>query len=120
MTRVILLVDSEEDNRLVLRDRLKKDFEIIEAADGEEGIRLAESHSPDLILMELWLPRLNGHEAIRRIKADPALRHIPIIAVTSFAWSGDERKALDTGCDDYLTKPIEPAALLAKIREHLS
>jgi two-component system cell cycle response regulator DivK len=120
MNKVILVVDSQEDSRLALSDRLKKDYEIIEAGDGEAGIQLAASCSPDLILMELWLPRLNGHEAARRMKADPALRHIPIIAVTSFAWSGDDRNALEAGCDDYLAKPFDPVALLAKIREHLS
>jgi two-component system cell cycle response regulator DivK len=120
VNQVILVIDDHEDNRLALRDRLKRDYEVIEAANGEEGLRLAELHSPDLILMDLWLPVVDGYEATRRIKANPALRHIPIIAVTSYVLSGDDRKALEAGCDGYLAKPFDPDALLERIREHLS
>ena len=86
---------------------------------GEEGVALAERERPELILMDIQLPGLDGYEATRRIKANPALRAIPIIAVTSYALSGDDQKALAAGCDAYVTKPFSPRALLAKIREHL-
>jgi two-component system cell cycle response regulator DivK len=86
---------------------------------GEEGIALAERERPDLILMDIQLPGLDGYEATRRIKANPALRAIPIVAVTSYALSGDDQKALAAGCDAYVTKPFSPRALLAKIRELL-
>jgi two-component system cell cycle response regulator DivK len=82
-------------------------------------VALAETHRPDLILMDIQLPGLDGYEATRRIKANPALRHIPVIAVTSYALSGDEVKAKAAGCDAYVTKPFSPRALLAKVREFL-
>jgi two-component system cell cycle response regulator DivK len=80
---------------------------------------MAQTHRPDLILMDIQLPVLDGYEATRRIKADAALQSIPVIVVTSYALSGDEHKARTAGCDDYVTKPYSPRALLAKIREHL-
>jgi two-component system cell cycle response regulator DivK len=120
MSRRILAVEDHEDNRRIMRDLLTSaGFEMIEALTGEEGVRLAESERPDLILMDIQLPGLDGYEATRRIKANPALRAIPIIAVTSYALSGDEVKAREAGCDDYVTKPFSPRALLAKVREHL-
>ncbi len=120
MSRRILVVEDQEDNRQIVRDLLTSvGYELIEAANGEEGVRMAGQHRPDLILMDIQLPILDGYEATRRIKADPELREIPIIAVTSYALSGDDVKALEAGCDAYVTKPFSPRALLAKIREYL-
>ncbi len=120
MTRRILVIEDQEDNRRILRDLLTSArYEMLEALTGEEGVVSAETHRPDLILMDIQLPGLDGYEATRRIKANPALRQIPIIAVTSYALSGDEVKAREAGCDDYVTKPFSPRALLAKIREYL-
>jgi two-component system cell cycle response regulator DivK len=120
MSRRILVVEDHEENQRIIRDLLTSaGFEMIEALTGEDGVRLAASERPDLILMDIQLPGLDGYEATRRIKADPALRPIPIIAVTSYALSGDEVKAREAGCDDYVTKPFSPRALLAKVREHL-
>jgi two-component system, cell cycle response regulator DivK len=120
MSKRILVIEDHEDNRRILRDLLTSaGYEPIEAITGEEGVSLAETHSPDLILMDIQLPGLDGYEATRRIKANPALRQIPIIAVTSYALSGDDVKAKEAGCDDYVTKPFSPRALLAKIREYV-
>jgi two-component system cell cycle response regulator DivK len=92
---------------------------MIEAEDGQQALTQAAKHKPDLILMDIQLPLLDGYEATRRIKADPALNAIPIIVVTSYALSGDEEKAHAAGCDAYVAKPFSPRALLAKIREYL-
>jgi two-component system cell cycle response regulator DivK len=117
----VLVVEDQEDNRQIVRDLLTSaGYELIEAVTGPEGVSLAESQRPDLILMDIQLPGLDGYEATRRIKAKPELRQIPIIAVTSYALSGDDVKAKQAGCDDYVTKPFSPRALLAKIREHLA
>jgi two-component system cell cycle response regulator DivK len=118
MSTRILVIEDQEDNRRILRDLLTSvGFELVEAVTGEEGVAKASSCQPDLILMDIQLPLLDGYEATRRIKADPASRRIPIIAVTSYALSGDEVKARDAGCDAYVAKPYSPRALLAKIRE---
>jgi len=120
MSKRILVIEDHEDNRRILRDLLTSaGYEPIEAVSGEEGVALAETHRPDLILMDIQLPGLDGYEATRRIKANPALRHIPVIAVTSYALSGDDVKARAAGCDAYVTKPFSPRALLAKVREFL-
>jgi two-component system, cell cycle response regulator DivK len=120
MSKRILVIEDEEDNRRIVRDLLTSvGYEIIEAVTGEEGVQAAATHLPDLILMDIQLPGLDGYEATRRIKANPALHHIPIIAVTSYALSGDDVKAFEAGCDGYVTKPFSPRALLAKIREYL-
>lgn len=117
----ILVVEDQEDNRIILRDLFKAaGYQYIEAVDGEAGVAAALSEHPDLILMDIQLPGLDGYEAARRIKADPAISSIPLIAVTSYALSGDEVKALNAGCNDYVTKPFSPRALLAKVRAHLS
>jgi two-component system cell cycle response regulator DivK len=92
---------------------------MIEAEDGEQAMVQVAKHKPDLILMDIQLPLLDGYEATRRIKADPALKHIPIIVVTSYALSGDEEKAKAAGCEAYVAKPYSPRALLAKIREYV-
>jgi len=116
----ILLVEDQEDGRRIVRDLLAaSDYALIEAKTGEEGLALAEQERPDLILMDIQLPGLDGYEVTRRIKANPALSHIPIVAVTSYALSGDEQKAYAAGCNDYVAKPFSPRALMAKIREYL-
>jgi two-component system cell cycle response regulator DivK len=120
MTKRILVVEDHEENRRIMRDLLTSaGFEMIEAHTGEDGVRVAEAERPDLILMDIQLPGLDGYEATRRIKAKPALRAIPIIAVTSYALSGDEGKAREAGCDEYVAKPFSPRALLAKVWELL-
>ena len=120
MTRRILVIEDQEDNRRILRDLLASaGYESIEVGAGEEAPALAQTQHPDLILMDIQLPGIDGYEATRRIKANPALRGIPVIAVTSYALSGDEVKAREAGCDGYVTKPFSPRALLAKIREYL-
>ena len=121
MTKRILVVEDQEDNRRILRDLLANaGYEMIEAEDGEQALVQAAKHRPDLILMDIQLPLLDGYEATRRIKADPALMGIPIIVVTSYALSGDEEKARAAGCDAYVAKPFSPRALLAKIREYVA
>ena len=120
MTKRILVVEDQDDNLQILRDLLTSaGFDILEAKDGEAGVRTAVAERPDLILMDIQLPVLDGYAATRRIKADPALRAIPIIVVTSYALSGDEDKAREAGCDDYVPKPFSPRQLLAKIRRFL-
>jgi len=120
MSKLILVVEDQEDNRRIMRDLLASaGYEVIEAVTGEEGVAAAETHRPDMILMDIQLPGLDGYEATRRIKANPDLQHIPIIVVTSYALSGDDVKAYEAGCDDYVSKPFSPRELLAKIREYL-
>ena len=120
MSKCILLIEDHEDNRRIVRDLLTSvGYELIEAVTGEEGVALAERRRPDLILMDVLLPGLDGYEATRLIKAKPELRQIPIIAVTSYALSGDDVKALEAGCDAYIAKPFSPRELLAKVREFL-
>ncbi len=116
----ILIIEDHEDNRRILHDLLSSaGYEPVEAVTGGEGIAMAETHCPDLIIMDIQLPDIDGYEATRRIKAIPSLRHIPVLAVTSYALSGDEIKAKAAGCDAYVTKPFSPRALLGIIREFL-
>ena len=120
MKKRILVVEDQEDNRQILRDLLATtDYEVIEAENGEEALAAVAKQRPDLILMDIQLPIMDGYEATRRIKANPALQSIPIIAVTSYALSGDEEKARAAGCDDFVPKPYSPRQLLAKIRQYL-
>ncbi len=120
MTKRILIVEDHEDARRILRDMLETtDYELVEAENGEQALAEVARQRPDLILMDIQLPILDGYEATRRIKADPALRSIPIIAVTSYALSGDEAKARAAGCDDFIPKPYSPRQLLAKVRQYL-
>jgi two-component system cell cycle response regulator DivK len=120
MTKRILVVEDQADNLQILRDLLTSEgYQILEAEDGEQGVTAAAAERPDLILMDIQLPLLDGYEATRRIKADPALRAIPIIAVTSYALSGDEAKARAAGCDDFVPKPFSPRQLMAMIRKYL-
>ena len=118
MTKRILVVEDQEDNRQILRDLLGSvGHEMIEAHDGEAAVAQAAAHKPDLILMDIQLPVMDGYKATRRIKAMPETRAIPIIVVTSYALSGDQEKARAAGCDAYVPKPYSPRQLLAKIRE---
>jgi two-component system, cell cycle response regulator DivK len=118
--RVVLVVDDHEDNRRILRDLLgSAGYEVLEATTGDDGVAMAKARTPDLILMDIQLPGIDGYEATRRIKADDALRRIPLIVVTSYALSGDDAKALAAGADAYVAKPFSPRAMLAKIREYL-
>jgi two-component system cell cycle response regulator DivK len=121
MSKRILVIEDQQDNRQILRDLLTSaDFEVIEAEDGETGLVAAAAHRPDLILMDIQLPTLDGYEATRRLKADTALRAIPVIAVTSYASSSDADKARAAGCDAFISKPFSPRQLLATVREYLS
>ena len=120
MSKRILIIDDQEDLRGVLRDLLSgSGYAVVEAADGRDGVAKAKSERPDLILMDIQLPLVDGYEATRQIKADPTLAKTPIIAVSSFAMKGDEEKARAAGCDHYVTKPYSPVQLLRIIRGFL-
>jgi two-component system cell cycle response regulator DivK len=120
MSRTILVIEDQEDNRRIMRDLLEASgYVIVEAVNGIDGVHAAETHRPDLILMDVQLPGIDGYEATRRIKATPDLEKIPVIIVTSYALSGDDRKAFEAGCDAYVSKPFSPRSLLAKVREFL-
>jgi two-component system, cell cycle response regulator DivK len=120
MSKRILVIEDTEDNRQIVRDLLASvGYETIEAIDGAAGVAMAEAQRPDLILMDIQLPEIDGYEATRRIRAIPELARVPIIAVTSYALSGDEAKTRAAGCDGYVAKPFSPRQLLAKIREFL-
>ena len=112
----ILLVEDNEMNRDMLSRRLqRKGYEVVLAVDGPGGAEMARTHAPDLILMDMSLPLLDGWEVTRQLKADAATQHLPIIALTAHAMATDREKALEAGCDDYDTKPIELPRLLSKI-----
>ena len=116
----ILIIEDTEDNRRILRDLLTHaGYDLIEADDGAKGVAMAAEHRPDLILMDIQLPTIDGYEATRQIKANPDLRHIPIVAVTSYALSGDEAKTMAAGCDGYIAKPFSPRKILAMMRDLL-
>jgi two-component system cell cycle response regulator DivK len=120
MSKRILVVEDQADNRQIIRDMLAAtNYEVIEAESGEAALAVIAIKRPDLILMDIQLPIMDGYEATRRIKADPALRSITIFAVTSSALSGEEQKARAAGCDEYVPKPYSPRQLLAKIRQYL-
>jgi len=115
----VLVVEDVDFNRDLVVQLLEDKYHVIEAVNGQEGVELAERERPELILMDLSLPVMDGWEATRRIKANPNLRSIPVIALTAHAMVGDEKKALAAGCDDYLTKPLDEDALMAKIAKYL-
>ena len=118
MSRRILVVEDQEDNRQIIRDLLSAtEYEIVEAETGEAALAAIAIQRPDLILMDIQMPVMDGYEVTRRIKADPSLRSIPIIAVTAYALSGEEARA--AGCDEYVPKPYSPRQLLAKIHRQL-
>ena len=115
----ILVVDDTEWNRDLIVQLLEDEYIVLQAVDGEDGVRVTEQEKPDLILMDLGMPVMDGWEATRKIKANDALKHIPIIAVTSHAMVGDEIDARKAGCDDYLSKPVDDQELLKKIKKFL-
>jgi two-component system cell cycle response regulator DivK len=113
----ILLVEDNEMNRDMLSRRLARSgYEVVLAVDGGEGVAMAQAEAPDLILMDMGLPGLDGWEATRRLKAEPGTREIPVIALTAHAMTGDRQKALSAGCDDFDTKPVDLPRLLTKIQ----
>ena len=116
MPRLLLVEDNEENRDGLSRHLRRKGYEVLTAVDGRQGLEAARTGSPDLVLMDMSLPVLDGWEATRQLKADPQTRHIPVIALTAHAMAGDREKALAAGCDEYDTKPIEFARLLGKIR----
>lgn len=119
MVKILLVEDNEMNRDMLSRRLLRKEFEVIIAVDGGQAVSMAESEQPDLILMDMSLPVMDGWEATRRVKAAKTTAHIPIIALTAHAMSGDREKALSAGCDDYDTKPIEMPRLLEKINSLL-
>jgi two-component system cell cycle response regulator DivK len=121
MAAKILLVEDNEMNRDMLSRRLaRKGFQVLLAADSQEGVSVARADHPDLILMDISLPVMDGYAATRTLKADPATNAIPIIALTAHAMVGDREKCLEAGCDDHDTKPVELSRLLPKIEAHLT
>jgi two-component system, cell cycle response regulator DivK len=121
MAKCILVVEDQEDNRQILRDLLgNAGYDLVEAENGEQALAAVAKRRPDLILMDIQLPIMDGYEATRRIKSNPDMKAVPIIAVTSYALAGDDAKALAAGCSCYVTKPFSPRALLAKVREYLA
>ncbi len=121
MSKCILVVEDQEDNRQILRDLLgNAGYELTEAENGEEAIAAVARRRPDLILMDIQLPVMDGYEATRRIRSNTDLSSAPIIAVTSYALAGDEDKALAAGCNGYVSKPYSPRDLLAKVRAYLA
>ena len=118
---VILSAEDNATNRRIIRDLFgKKGYTVIEAVNGEEAVATAAREKPDLILMDIQLPKMSGYDAARAIRANPDLAHVPIIAVTSYALSGDDRKALEAGCDDYIAKPFHPKLLVEKVEALLA
>ncbi|MBI2154547.1 MAG: response regulator [Candidatus Rokubacteria bacterium] len=116
--KTILYVEDNEFNRKIVRDLLARtSYRLIEAADGETGMAMALQEAPNLILMDIQLPKISGLDATRRLRADPRTAQIPIIAITSYALSGDDQKALDAGASAYLAKPYSPSELLDLIRK---
>ena len=115
MPRILLVEDNEMNRDMLSRRLARKEYEVLVAVDGKEGVMMAGSEAPDLILMDMSLPVMDGWEATRQLKASPETKAIPIIALTAHAMSGDREKAMEAGCDDYDTKPIELSRLLAKM-----
>ncbi len=115
MTTILLVEDNEMNRDMLSRRLARKKYEVLVAVDGAEGLELAGSEGPDLILMDMSLPVMDGWEATRQLKASPETKAIPVIALTAHAMSGDREKAMEAGCDDYDTKPIELPRLLAKM-----
>jgi len=117
--KTILYVEDNEANRMIVRDLLKRTkYQLIEAYDGEAGVAMALEKKPDLILMDIQLPKISGIEAMRRIRADASMAGTPIIAITSFALSGDDQKAKEAGATAYLAKPYSPFDLLKLVRQY--
>ena len=119
MTKVLLVEDNEMNRDMLSRRLIRRGFQVVFAVDGQQGIDLARSERPDVILMDMSLPIIDGWEASRRLKADDATRGVPVIALTAHAMSGDREKAIEAGCDDYDTKPVELDRLIGKIERLL-
>lgn len=117
--KTILLVEDVQDNRDLVVQILESEYTVIEARDGLEGLDKARAYRPDLILLDLALPKMDGWETARRIKSDPDLKQIPIVALTAYAMEGDEAQALEAGCDAYVPKPVLPKDLRERVREVL-
>ncbi|NDJ59855.1 MAG: response regulator [Chloroflexi bacterium] len=116
----VLVVEDNQDNMTLITDVLQSlEYDVIKAKDGAEGVALAQGEKPDLILMDLSLPRMDGWTAAGHIKADPELAHIPIIALTAHAMVGDRDRALAAGCDDYLSKPLNLRELAGKLTQYI-
>jgi CheY-like chemotaxis protein len=115
VARILLVEDNEMNRDMLSRRLIRSGYEVVMAVQGEEGVALARTATPDLVLMDMSLPVLDGWEATRRLKGDPATREIPVIALTAHAMSGDREKAREAGCDDFDTKPVEYMRLLSKI-----
>jgi two-component system, cell cycle response regulator DivK len=115
VTKILLVEDDEMNRDMLSRRLLKRDYEVVIAVDGEQGVAMARSESPDIILMDMSLPGIDGWTATRQVKADEATRAIPVIALTAHAMAGDREKALEAGCDEFDTKPVELQRLLGKI-----
>jgi two-component system, cell cycle response regulator DivK len=119
MTKVLLVEDNEMNRDMLSRRLIRRGFQVVFAMDGQQGIDLARSERPDVILMDMSLPIIDGWEATRRLKADDATRSVPVIGLTAHAMSGDREKAIEAGCDDYDTKPVELDRLIGKIERIL-
>ena len=119
MTKVLLVEDNEMNRDMLSRRLIRRGFQVVFAMDGQQGIDLARSERPDVILMDMSLPIIDGWEASRRLKADDATRSVPVIGLTAHAMSGDREKAIEAGCDDYDTKPVELDRLIGKIERLL-
>jgi CheY-like chemotaxis protein len=115
VTKILLVEDDEMNRDMLSRRLLKRNYEVVIATDGEQGVAMAGSENPDLILMDMSLPGIDGWTATRQVKSDEATRSIPVIALTAHAMAGDREKALEAGCDDFDTKPVELQRLLGKI-----
>lgn len=115
MSKILLVEDNETNRDMLSRRLIRKGYEVVMAVDGEQAVQMAAAENPDIILMDMSLPVIDGWEATRRVKARETTRAIPVIALTAHAMAGDREKALDAGCDDYDTKPIELPRLLEKI-----
>ena len=120
MARVLIVEDDEMNRDMLSRRLVRRGYDVIMAVDGEEGVRKAKKDRPDVILMDMSLPQIDGWEATRRIKSSPDTRSIPVIALTAHAMAEDEKKAMAAGCDDFDTKPVELSRLLGKIELLLS
>jgi CheY-like chemotaxis protein len=119
MTKVLLVEDNEMNRDMLSRRLIRRGFEVIFAVDGQQGVDLARSQRPDIILMDMSLPVIDGWEATRRVKSDDATRGVPVIGLTAHAMSGDRERAIEAGCDDYDTKPVELDRLVGKIERLL-
>jgi two-component system cell cycle response regulator DivK len=120
MGRVILIVEDDPKNLKLIRDLLQiRGYTTLEATDGKQGVDMARAKMPDLILMDIQMPVMDGFEAISILKADPVTKSIPIIALTAFAMQGDREKCMEAGCNDYITKPLDTRAFVTKVKEYL-